>query len=215
MDDYRVSDRDYLRRCREQIELDTKQGLFYAAFELKCFIEAKLAEYVEHWEGRKSNRVHAFKIGENARTIKKLNIGEIIIGMQFVDVEAGIDETLYHTPVPERLKAFAERYLDDMRHAQVLYRAPDDPWWAEARERLIENYRIAWISSRGTVPVPPLFDWSKPEQTLSHSFVFMYPDGFPSEEKPNALHSHIKAGKTMDFNVIYMEESPKEWVCDL
>lgn len=212
MEDYRVNDRAYLARCREQLLTGTKQGIFYAAFELKCAVEARLAEYLEHLDSRGGKRVHPFKIGENARTIQRLKIGEVIVKMTYRPEDQDIEIPFYHTPVPESLKKFAEATIDGMRHAQTVYRKPDDPWWGETRQKLIENYRLAWIASRGTVPIPPMYDWSKvgsESVPLANSIVFLYPDGVDDNIK------YFKENSTMDLSVEYLENPPAEWVCDL
>lgn len=212
MDDYKVTDRAYLARCREQLLTNTKQGLFYAAFELKCAVETRLAEYLEHLDSHAGKRIQPFKIGENARVIQRLRIGEIIIKMTYGAQDSDFQVTHYHTPVPETLKKYAERTVDQLRHAQNVYRKPDDPWWDATRKGLIENYRLAWIASRGTVPVPPMFDWSKAggeSMPLANSVVFLFPDGLDDSVK------EFRKDRTMNLNVEYLEQPPAEWVCDL
>ena len=211
MEDYAVTPRAYLGRCRDQIRLNTKASMFYAAFELKCAVEAQIAEHLEHLDSQAGKRIKPYKIGQNARIIQKLKIGEVIIKMIWSSQDGSLLKTCYHTPVPDALKRYAECVLDELRHAQHVYRKPNDDWWNEKRQGLIENYRLAWLSSRGTVPIPPLFDLSKPlngGMPLANSVVFLYPD---DEE----VDTWMEKDTQVNLEIDYLEEPPAEWVCDL
>ncbi|MGI2856448.1 hypothetical protein ACRTDR_20040 [Shewanella algae] len=54
---YGVSSKDYLSRAKELIAEDRIESLFYAAFEIRCGIEARMNEYLEvqkHISNKKS-----------------------------------------------------------------------------------------------------------------------------------------------------------------
>lgn len=42
---YAIDSRSYLERARKQLDQGTQEGLFYAAFELRCGAEARLHEH--------------------------------------------------------------------------------------------------------------------------------------------------------------------------
>ena len=47
---YKITSRDYLSRARICLDEGSNRFLFYAAFELRCGIEARMREYLEVWE---------------------------------------------------------------------------------------------------------------------------------------------------------------------
>ncbi|WP_022673636.1 hypothetical protein [Novosphingopyxis baekryungensis] len=207
-DDYKVTDRAYLARCRGWIIEGRKAGLFYAAFELKCFLEAKLGEYLENWEGRPLKKVQVHRIKDNVKSLAKQNTMPDIVRMVFTN-EIGLSETYFHTPVPVPLIDYATKTLDGLRHAQTRYRKPDDIWWQETRNALIENYRRAWFASRGTAPVPPL--WRPEDGRGEMPFTFLFPD----DEPPSQLFEDSKPGDSYNVEISYLDEPPRDWVCDL
>lgn len=207
-DDYQVTDRAYLARCREWLIGGSKAGLFYAAFELKCFVESKLGEYLEHWEGKSRKKVQLHAINNNVKSLAKRNATSEIVRMVFTD-KRGLSETYFHTPVPDALIQYAMKTLDGLRHAQTHYRQPDDIWWQETRTALIENYRLAWFASRGTMPVPPL--WKPEDDVAEVPFTFMFPDDLPRSQ----LFDDFTPGDSFNLEVSYLDEPPSGWVCDL
>lgn len=54
--EYSVNSKAYLNRARRQLDENTKEALFYAAFELRCGIESRLLQY---WEANK--HIHLMK----------------------------------------------------------------------------------------------------------------------------------------------------------
>lgn len=206
-DDYSPLATAYLARSREWLAEGSKRGLFYAAFELKCCVEARMAEYLEHLEPYRGRKVQPFAINANAKLIRRISAGETIAKLGFHGPD-GLITTQYHTPVPDRLKRYCEKKIDELRHAQRTYRQPDDPWWEKTRSELTEAYRWAWVACQGAMMVPPL--WSKNKKN-THPMVFDLND----INRP-ALHSMMKmVNQTMTIEVDYLDEPPAEWVCDL
>lgn len=152
---YGISAQGYLERTRERLLQDTHESLFYAALELRCCVEARQAEYVEHLNAYKGQKVRPYRIGENRQKIAKISGGKLIARLQF-NLDKGLALVGYHTPVPASLTQYCERHLDNLRHAQPQYRPPNDPWWDATRADLIEHYRQAWVACQGNLLVPPL-----------------------------------------------------------
>ena len=204
---YDVTAKGYLSRCAARLRENDLASLFYAAAELRCCVETKLAEYFEHYEPYRKRRVQAFKIGENAKLVRKIIAGEVIAQITVL-VEGQAPITFYHTPVPKRLEDYCKNQIDNLRHAQVTYRPPDDPWWAETRDGLIDAYRMAWVACKGDLPLPPLWD-VKTRKT--HPFIVSLTDD--NQEQVRSWQG--KEGAIFSMDVKYRETPPSEWVCDL
>jgi hypothetical protein len=207
-ENYGVSAAGYLSRVRARLLEADKACLFYAALELRCCVEARQAEYIEHLSAFKGKKVRPYRIGENREKIAKISGGKLIAKLTF-DLSEGRIFEAFHTPVPASLTRFCERSLDSLRHAQRIYRKHDDPWWETTRNLLIENYRLAWISCQGNLLVPPLWS-SRSGQT--------HPMVFELDEKDRAFMETIRsssAGDPFQVHVEYLESPPRTWVCDL
>lgn len=204
---YGISAQAYLERTRTQLLENTHESLFYAALELRCCVEARQAEYVEHLSAYKGQKVCPYQIGENRKKIAKISGGELIARLQF-NLDDGQALVGYHTPVPASLTQYCERHLDNLRHTQPQYRPPDDPWWDATRTDLIKNYRQAWVACQGNMLVPPL--WStRSGKTHPVTFEFAEADREMADRMKNSVGEHLIV------EVKYLESPPQEWVCDL
>lgn len=54
--EYSINSKAYLNRARKRLDENTKEGLFYAAFELRSGIASRLLQY---WEANK--HIHQMK----------------------------------------------------------------------------------------------------------------------------------------------------------
>lgn len=210
MDNYGVMARDYLARARERLLDGSKAALFHAALELRCCVEARQAEYLEHQTVKPGRKFQPYKLGEAEKTIRRIYAGEGIFRLKISGSGARLFEaTHYHTPVPRALVAFCERKVDALRHAQLHYRGPEDPWWNKTRRALVEHYRMAWLACRGTIMMPPLWNRKTGEMTPIH---FQLGDGgeYLAGEDYAAM-----VGRKITLGVDYLEEPPPDWECDL
>jgi hypothetical protein len=204
---YGVTPEAYLTRARDCLRLGTTPSLFYAALELRCCVEARQAEYIEHLVPYKNKKIRPYKIGENREKIAKISGGNLIARLVFTFDDGQVFEG-FHTPVPASLAKYCERTLDGLRHAQPQFRNENDPWWAETRDKLITNYRLAWIACAGNLLVPPL--WSGSGKDVHPLVVEVTDDNRPWVEKmANAIGEHFKV------DVDYLEAPPAHWICDL
>ena len=67
---YRVSSRDYLARARLCLDGGQISALFYAAFELRCGIEARMQEYLEVQEHISKKKRQGWQVAKLARNIE-------------------------------------------------------------------------------------------------------------------------------------------------
>lgn len=206
-DRYGIDARSYLIRCRDRLRENSKASLFYAAFELRNCVEARLAEYIEHYEPLKHKKVKPFKIGENARLVKQINQGHAIACFQ-----ANIGGRLlceYHTPVPIELKRFCETKVDCLRHAQIQFRHDNDEWWFKTRTELIDNYRLAYFACQGNMPVPPL--WRNGTKQLHPTIFMVTPDNRATLE----MFKDLPVGEEGHVHVSYIDDPYTLWTPDL
>ena len=204
---YGVSARSYLERCAKRLREKELASLFYAAFELRNCVEARQAEYLEHYDPVKNKKIRPFKLGENAKKLAAIKKGDAIGKFEFILTDE-ISFAGYHTPIPDRLKQICEKRLDSLRHAQIKFRDAKDSWWANQRAILLEGYRLAWIACKGDIPMPPLWD-RKTGKT--HPVVF--------EQTPENEHFldlvRGNIGREFSLRVSYLDVHPDHWVPDL
>jgi hypothetical protein len=196
---YSVNSRAYLARAKDRLNQKTLEALFYAAFELRCCVEARQDEYATALEFLKT-KIKAWEIGKTAKTLARVFASNKIAHIKLVfDDSAEFD--LFYTPVEMRLYKAAER-LGSLLHCMKSFKEASDPFWKETRAQLLEIYRDAWVACRGTLLTPMFFD-----QPLK------------VESPPTGLVVYLsratKEKQTMTIKVDYLDQPPADWVCDL
>jgi hypothetical protein len=68
---YGISSRDYLQRAMTRIAEGSSEVLFYAAFELRCGIEARMQEYLHAWDHVSKKKRNGWRIAELGRNIER------------------------------------------------------------------------------------------------------------------------------------------------
>jgi len=157
--EYSISSRAYLNRARKQLDENTVEALFYAAFELRCGIESRLLQY---WEANK--HIHQMKkagwrIPKIARDLEKAFIRrDKIARIDILDsAEKSLRTSLYFTPVTKELEAEGGR-IGDLMHCPQLFRASDDQWWKETRQFLEQVYIELQKANKGTLLGIPVLE---------------------------------------------------------
>ena len=204
---YGVSARSYLERCAKCLREPDLAFLFYAALELRNCVEARQAEYLEHYDPLRNTKVRPYRIGENAKKLTAIHNGEAIGRFEFI-LTSEIRLVEYYTPVPNRLKKLCEKSIDLLRHAQVRFRDANAPWWGDQRALLLEGYRLAWLACKGNIPMPPLWNQKTGE---THPVVF---DQTPENTGLLRLMSE-NIGREFSLQVSYLDAPPRHWVPDL
>ncbi|MBA2920561.1 hypothetical protein GON01_02510 [Sphingomonas sp. MAH-20] len=204
---YGTAARDYLARARAALQTGTPQALFYAAYELRCCIEARQAEYTEALLAYEGTKIRPWKLGETNQRIKSKSYNATIARMRFKFPD-GTTFTTYHTPVPDQLVEFAERSLNHLLHCQPLFREDEDPWWQKTRDQLLRGYRMCWLACEGDSLVPPLWDARTKK---------VHPGRIEVREHNGPLIDAIQryVGERFRVEVSYPDQPPPEWVCDL
>ncbi len=220
-DEYKITPQAYLALCRGQMLEGTKQGLFYAAFELRCCVEARLAEYFEHYKLLAKGKFEPYLVSKNQKTVNRMMAGDTIIQVTF-DFDGGPSIKQFYTPVPFKLQNFIKNGVDYLRHTQSHYRKLDDPWWDDTRSKLIDAYRASWITCRGEMPLPILWNTGSdqihtaqpPWETATrrtHPVIIYH----TNENKAVLEQLAGMTDKKMSVTVEHLELPPPNWICDL
>lgn len=205
--EYSVSANEYLSRARAALCEGLPQGIFYAAFELRCCVETRQAEYAQALKKYENTKIRPWNIGDTGKRIRKASYAEKISLMRY-DFGDGLLFDSYHTPVSASLITFAERSLGDLLHAQPIFRLQKDGWWKEKRDCLLMGYRMAWLACQGDSLVPPLWN---PRTKVTHPVVMerhIRNERF-FERMP------VQKGTKFRVEVCYLDSPPEQWQCDL
>ncbi|UGY08313.1 hypothetical protein [Phyllobacterium pellucidum] len=154
---YGMSARDYLRRAESCLNQNNPRHLFYAAFELRCAVEARMQQYLESWDHVSKKQKQGWEINKLGSTMERaFKTGDRVMRWRVEDEHTG--ETLvvhYYTPVTKRLQSNAKR-LGDYLHAPKKYHSETDEWWSEFRNLLDEMVSQLRTATTGTLLGPAL-----------------------------------------------------------
>jgi hypothetical protein len=154
---YRSSSRDYIKRAQQLLKSGNSESLFYAAFELRCGIEARMQEYLEVADDISEKKKQGWKIAELGKNLERaFKLGNKIVQLNFEDAVSSNQCTIYHTPVNSQLRKQGQQ-LGNYLHAMKGHRKLDDPWWKVFKSLLDETCNGLSIATKGTLLGPPLF----------------------------------------------------------
>lgn len=135
--DYGISSRDYLDRAKECLAIDEPRALFYAAFEIRCGVEARMQEYLEAQKHVSKKKRQGWQVAQLARNIEDVfRLGEKDAVIRVRDPES--KEVLFearYTPVRKSLQKRVEK-LGNFLHSAKKHHPPGSPFWEEFRKEL-------------------------------------------------------------------------------
>ncbi len=199
---YEISSRAYLSRARENLKLATSESYFYAALELRCGIEARMAEYLEAWDHISKSKKNGWRIADLARNIEnEFKIGEktIQVGIQDYNTRKLI-VSFYYTPVSSKLKKIGEK-LGNYLHALKDVRYPNSTYWVEFREELEEGADQLQIANTGTLLGPLLVN-------ATTKITTMMTENPPGTNKESILE-HISLKNKYLVNIQHLDKLPQ------
>jgi len=200
---YGISNRDYLQRARERLDEGTAEGITYAALELRCGIESRLAMYLAAQTESDDLRKHGWKVAAGGKELeRRFKLGEKTIHVKVLrkDDEALIDDWFY-TPVTRKLRHLHGQ-LGNYLHASAHYRVLNDKELPQSREFMEIVYGAFEKAARGNLMSVPLMN---PENNQVQ-FTITPPD--TEEERVNRL-KEIIAGQTYLLRIDYVDEAPR------
>lgn len=134
---YGISSRDYISRAKRCLASNSIESLFYAAFELRCGVEARMQQYLEvqsHISRKKRQGWQVAKLGKNIEDVFKIGEKEAVLKVIAKDTGEIMFEARY-TPVKKSLRKKTEKF-GNVLHAAKAYHAEDSPYWKELRAEL-------------------------------------------------------------------------------
>ena len=203
--DYGVSSRSYLSRARDCLLNGGLRYLFYAAFELRCCVEARQDEYLEAQKRYRRSSPRSWEINKKSKELERIFAQDKIVRVTLSGGCLG-SITLYHVPVNINLRKQAQK-IGEYMHAMLKSRPVDDEWWQDFNRQILEIYRSAWLTCQGHL-LCPLFLHS--DGTTEVAFEF-------DRERFDtiSLEQLVGEGRLVDVQVEYLSNHPEDWKCDL
>lgn len=197
---YNIHSRDYLNRAKILLHRDDLASRFYAAFELRSGIEARLQEYVEAHKEKVGLKKLNWRIADLVKDLEKaFKHGEKIIALTFIDKSTSESiARVYYTPVPASLQTLGGK-MGGYLHAMLKYRPPNDSWWKELDSCLKEACDQLQCATYGALLGPPLW---KPKTGESKLFI----EACQGDEQLNLPTELITGGYKGTIKVEYYDE---------
>ncbi len=152
---YNIDSISYLRRARRRLDEGTHEGLFYAAFELRCGTESRLRDYLDSRDDIAKRKKQGWRIMGSAKELDRiLRLGDTVFEACFLDEQGERDFALYYTPITARLREAAGGRLGEILHAMKISFDDDNSWWSGTRSFLEQLYSDLASANRGTLLAP-------------------------------------------------------------
>lgn len=123
--------------------------LFYAAFEIRCGVEARMNEYLEVQEHVSKKKKQGWQVAKLAKNIEDaFRTGEKVAVIKFVDRKTGKPEIeVRYTPVRASLRKSVEKLGNYMHCAKKPYEL-EHSYWKKFREELESAItELEWATS--------------------------------------------------------------------
>ena len=161
-DYYGITATDYLARARARLDDGNIESIFYAAFELRCGVEARMQEYLDvqmHISKRKKKGWQLANLGRNIEEAFRLGDKKAILTIKDKDSNATIGKYEY-TPVKRALRNKVEK-LGNILHSAKKYHDPTSDYWDKQRKDLEHIYRELQEACSGKLLGPVLLHPNK------------------------------------------------------
>ena len=203
MTEYDIGSAGYLDRAAARLREGMPESLFYAALELRCYVEARQDEYLATQTDYVKSVPPAWKIGKQWKALEGVMKGPQIQHLHFT-YDDGFQFDAHYVPVTSKLRNAAER-LSNLIHAQQSYRSPDDQWWQVTRSDVVATFREAWVCAQGRLLSPALISEHRPIGSISFAFRKDSPDDM-------AIYEAMAANGVVTVQVNYLEAPPSSWI---
>lgn len=192
VEEFNCGPSSHLERAKRCLKKTEPEFLFYAALELRYFVESRQALYLDAQEKYIESIPRRWKIGHQAKALRQVYDREEI-QQATATFEDGCKFVFRYVPVSTSLKNNAER-LGQLLHSQK--GSPTSQYLTEIREFLHETSAMAIACEAGNLLAPLLLDvkTGKPEG----KFQILLP---PSEEQK--LKDSLSAGYQIKMNIEY------------
>jgi hypothetical protein len=146
---YGITSRDYLRRAKACLDENKNSHLFYAAFEIRCGVEARMSEYLEVQQHISKKKKQGWQVAKLARNIEEaFRLGEKVAILKIVNKDTSeVELAVRYTPVRRRLRNMVEK-LGNYLHSAKKHHDQDHPFWHKFRSELEEAVEeLEWSTS--------------------------------------------------------------------
>lgn len=187
---------DYFNRAKARLAEARIESLFYAAFELRCGIEAKLKEYFDAQAQTTRMKREGWQIAKLAKQLESaFKSRDQLLRLVVIDVETNrVLSTALYTPVTRKLQKLGEQ-LGDYLHAPDRKKYENEQWLTGFRAKLNETYHELEFALSGTLMSPPL---EHPQQP-GKQFFCLFGDArmlFPSGTRIETRLEHFDINET-------------------
>lgn len=171
---YSVASSNYLERMNSQLSMGTRASLIYAAFELRCGVEARLREYIETIDHIPKAQKKDWAVVKLSRSIESAyRTGDKIMIFTITFPEDGAQLQMTYTPVSKRLQDIANR-VGDYLHAIKPEYIEDPGWWQQLRDLLTEACPLLKLANSGELVGLPLIH--RPTKRMNMHALFVGED---------------------------------------
>lgn len=170
--DYGISARAYLDRAKKRYSDATNESLFYAAFELRCAIEARLQEILEPYDHVSENSKRSYQVGKLSKTVSD-KLCDPDTGTKIIIQSDREEVTLRYIPVSSSLRKFAQRAGDYLHAAQKKF---DEKTWENFRNEIMTAINNLEENLGGNLLGPILMD----KNGEARLFIEIIDDNHPS-----------------------------------
>jgi hypothetical protein len=159
---YGISSRDYLARAKVCLAKEDYESLFYAAFEIRCGVEARMQEYLEVQEHISKKKRQGWKIAKLAMNIERtFKLGDKNAVLRVFNKDTmQVEFEARYTPVKTKLRGRIKK-LGNFLHNAKKYHASDDQFWTKFRRDLEKAVEELEQSTTGRLLGPLLLHPNK------------------------------------------------------
>lgn len=192
---YGITSRDYLKRVKKCLNKNEQPYLFYAAFEIRCGVEARMNEYLEVQQHISKKKKQGWRVAKLARNIEyAFRLGDKVAILKIINHSTGIVELeVKYTPVRHNLRKKVEK-LGNYLHSAKKHHDYEHAFWLTLRSDLDDAISELEWSTSGRLLGPLI------EHTSKNSVKVMIE--FPTEEE-KALITRYTAGTKGILQVDY------------
>jgi hypothetical protein len=188
---YGTTSRDYLARARALRAIGTPDALFYAAFEIRCGVEARLHEYMAGAAKVATVKRGLWQIRNLMREVEGVfGVYSNAVVATLILLDTGEKLKLEYTPVSPELKKVGE-LLGEFLHFTPSHRASSKRFLDRLSVLVDDGISGLAFATRGVLLGPPTGSGPKSEQIR-----LMFEEG--------SMPSYIKAGTKMKINMKFI-----------
>ena len=187
---YGIRSRDYVERAEDLLKMNSVPHLFYAAFELRCGVEARMGEDLEaqkHISAKKRRGWQVAKLAKNIEEVFRLGEKEAVARVRHIDTNELIFEARY-TPVKKSLRHKAELLGNYLHNAKKFYGEKDD-YWVGFRVLLEQTLAELEYANSGRLLGPLLMHPNKKKFDMKMEL--------PTKEEQDFARDHLMKGSIL------------------